>query len=32
MAAADKAWTLDELKQLKGKDDLHLLISGKGGL
>ena len=25
-----KAFTLEELKGLKGKDDLHLVISGKG--
>ena len=28
--SADKLFTLEELKQLKGKSDLHLLISGKG--
>ena len=29
--SADRKFTFEELKQLSGKDDLHLLVGGKGG-
>lgn len=29
--SADRKFTFEELKALSGKDDLHLLVGGKGG-